>query len=45
MEEWEREVRGQGKDGAGGERSVTKPIPSTKLVGVGRHDDYKIPIN
>jgi hypothetical protein len=35
MEMWEREVRGQGKDGAEGGGSVTKPIPSTRLVGAG----------
>jgi hypothetical protein len=38
MKKWEREVRGQGKDGAGGRRSVTKPIPLTKLMGMGRHN-------
>jgi hypothetical protein len=37
VEGWEWEVRGHGKGGAGG-RSVTKPILSTKPVGVGRQD-------
>jgi hypothetical protein len=38
MEKWEKEVRGKGKDGTGGGRSITKPIPLMKPVGVGRHD-------